>query len=190
MIRLKHQENQTSFVNWRFTFLCVCSLLAAVALMLRVGYLQMIHPDKLVREGAMHSLRVQNIPTARAIISDRAGRLLAVSVPVNTIWAAPKELNDHGGISADSRWKALSNVLLTPFDQLSSRINANPKGRFAYLARQVNPAVGDYIHKLKLQGIYLRQELRHYYPASQVIVHLIGVTNIDSQDIEDIEKKI
>lgn len=163
-------------------------LLAMVGLMLRVAYLQVINPDRLVKEGDMRSLRVQEVPTARGMISDRAGRPLAVSVPVNAVWADPKELNERGGITLDSRWKALSDALNIPLDQLSNRINANPKGRFVYLARQVNPAIGDYIHKLKLPGIYLRQESRRYYPAGQVTSHIIGVTNIDGQGIEGVEK--
>lgn len=156
--------------------------------MLRAAYLQVIAPDKLVREGDMRSLRVQEIPTARGMISDRAGRPLAVSVPVNAVWADPKDLNDHGGISLDTRWKALADALGIPLDQIASKVNANPNGRFVYLARQVNPAVGEYIHKLKLPGINLRQESRRYYPSGQVTSHLIGLTNIDGQGIEGIEK--
>lgn len=187
-VKLKRQEVQTSFVSWRFALLCGCILLALAGLMLRVAYLQVINPDKLVREGDMRSLRVQQVPTARGMISDRSGRPLAVSVPVNAIWADPKDLLEHGGITTDSRWKALSDALSIPLDQLAARINANPKGRFVYLARQVNPAIGDYIHKLKLPGIFLRQESRRYYPAGQVTAHLIGVTNIDSEGIEGVEK--
>lgn len=186
--KLRRQEDQASFVSWRFALLCGCILLAMVGLMLRVAYLQVINPDRLVKEGDMRSLRVQEVPTARGMISDRAGRPLAVSVPVNAVWADPKELNERGGITLDSRWKALSDALNIPLDQLSNRINANPKGRFVYLARQVNPAIGDYIHKLKLPGIYLRQESRRYYPAGQVTSHIIGVTNIDGQGIEGVEK--
>ena len=145
--KLRRQEDQASFVSWRFALLCGCILLAMVGLMLRVAYLQVINPDRLVKEGDMRSLRVQEVPTARGMISDRAGRPLAVSVPVNAVWADPKELNERGGITLDSRWKALSDALNIPLDQLSNRINANPKGRFVYLARQVNPAIGDYIHK-------------------------------------------
>jgi cell division protein FtsI (penicillin-binding protein 3) len=52
----------------------------------------------------------------------------------------------------------------------------------------VNPAIGDYIRKLKLPSIYLREESRRYYPAGQVAAHLIGFTNIDSQGIEGVEK--
>nr|WP_024967058.1 peptidoglycan glycosyltransferase FtsI [Pantoea sp. IMH] len=186
--KLKRQENQASFVSWRFALLCGCIFIALAALLSRVAWLQVVSPDRLVREGDMRSLRVQAVPTARGMITDRAGRPLAVSVPVNAIWADPKELHDKGGITLDSRWKALSDALSIPLDQLAARVNANPKGRFVYLARQVNPAIGDYIKKLKLPGIHLRQESRRYYPAGQVTSHLIGFTNIDGQGIEGVEK--
>lgn len=187
-LKLKKQEDKASFVSWRFALLCGCILLALCGLLSRVAWLQVIKPDKLVKEGDLRSLRVQAIPTARGMISDRAGRPLAVSVPVNAIWADPKELHEHGGVTLDSRWKALADALSIPLDQLAARVNANPKGRFVYLARQVNPAIGDYIKKLKLPGIYLREESRRYYPAGQVTSHLIGFTNIDGQGIEGIEK--
>ncbi|MGL9759917.1 MAG: peptidoglycan glycosyltransferase FtsI [Symbiopectobacterium sp.] len=186
--KLKRQEDKASFVGWRFALLCTGMLLAMVGLMLRIAYLQVINPDQLVREGNMRSLRVQEVPTARGMISDRAGRPLAISVPVNAIWADPKELNEHGGVSPNTRWKALSDALDLPLDKMAAKINANPKGRFVYLARQVNPAIGEYVHKLKLPGIYLRQESRRYYPAGQVTSHLIGFTNIDGQGIEGVEK--
>ncbi|XOD70445.1 MAG: peptidoglycan glycosyltransferase FtsI [Sodalis sp. (in: enterobacteria)] len=187
-IQPQYKKNQRSFISWRFILLYFCILLALVWLILQAGYLQIINSAKLVHEGDMRSLRVQQIPAARGIIRDRTGRLLAVSVPVNAICADPKDLNDHGGISDDKRWKALSDILSIPLEQLYSRINNNPKGRFVYLARQVTPVIGDYIHKLKLPGIYLRQESRRYYPTGSITAHLIGITNIDNQGIEGIEK--
>ncbi|MEZ3501258.1 peptidoglycan glycosyltransferase FtsI [Pantoea sp. KPR_PJ] len=187
-LKLKKQEDKASFVSWRFALLCGCILLALFGLLSRVAWLQVISPDKLVKEGDLRSLRVQAVPTARGMISDRAGRPLAVSVPVNAIWADPKELHDAGGVTLDSRWKALADALSIPLDQLATRVNANPKGRFIYLARQVSPAISDYIKKLKLPGIHLREESRRYYPAGQVTSHLIGFTNIDGQGIEGIEK--
>ncbi|EQC00914.1 peptidoglycan glycosyltransferase FtsI [Photorhabdus temperata] len=186
--KLKRQEDKASFVSWRFTLLCGGIALALVCLLLRVAYLQVINPEQLVKEGDLRSLRVQSIPTARGMISDRLGRPLAVSVPVNAVWADPKEVFEKGGITDDTRWKALSDAINLPVEQLTSKISANPKGRFVYLARQVNPSVGDYIHKLKLPGIYLRQESRRYYPSGQVTAHIIGVTNVDGQGIEGVEK--
>ena len=187
-LKLKKQEDKASFVSWRFALLCGCILLALGGLLSRVAWLQVINPDRLVKEGDLRSLRVQAVPTSRGMISDRAGRPLAVSVPVNAIWADPKELHAGGGVTLDSRWKALSDALSIPLDQLAARVNANPKGRFVYLARQVNPAIGEYVKKLKLPGIHLREESRRYYPAGQVTSHLIGFTNIDGQGIEGVEK--
>ncbi|MDQ1212303.1 peptidoglycan glycosyltransferase FtsI [Pantoea anthophila] len=187
-LKLKKPEDKASFVSWRFALLCGCILLALGGLLSRVAWLQVINPGKLVKEGDLRSLRVQAVPTSRGMISDRAGRPLAVSVPVNAIWADPKELHAGGGVTLDSRWKALSDALSIPLDQLAARVNANPKGRFVYLARQVNPAIGEYVKKLKLPGIHLREESRRYYPAGQVTSHLIGFTNIDGQGIEGIEK--
>lgn len=174
----KRQEIPISFISWRFTVLCSFILFVLLALMLRIIDLQVLNSDSLVRESDIRSLRVQRVPILRGMISDRSGSPLAVSVPVNAVWFDPKELNDRGGITSDIRWKALADVLSIPLNQLSSRIkNAHPKGRFIYLARQVNTTVGDYIHQLKLPGIYLRQELRRYYPAGPVTAHLIGITD-------------
>ncbi|SQC39268.1 cell division protein FtsI [Klebsiella pneumoniae] len=68
----------------------------------------------LVRQGDMRSLRVQEVSTARGMITDRSGRPLAVSVPVKAIWADPKELHDAGGVTLDTRWKALADALNMP----------------------------------------------------------------------------
>lgn len=184
----KRQEEQANFISWRFALLCGCILLALGFLLGRVAWLQIIAADMLVRQGDMRSLRVQEVSTSRGMITDRSGRPLAVSVPVKAIWADPKEVHDAGGVSVGERWRALSTALNLPLDQLASRINANPKGRFIYLARQVNPDMADYIKKLKLPGIHLREESRRYYPSGEVTAHLIGFTNVDSQGIEGVEK--
>ena len=187
-LKPKRQEEQANFVSWRFALLCGCILLALGFLLGRVAWLQIIAPDMLVRQGDMRSLRVQEVSTSRGMITDRSGRPLAVSVPVKAIWADPKELHDARGITLDNRWKALADALKMPLDQLASRVNTNPKGRFIYLARQVNPDMADYIKKLKLPGIHLREESRRYYPSGEVTAHLIGFTNVDSQGIEGVEK--
>lgn len=141
-----------------------------------------------MRQGDMRSLRVQEVSTSRGMITDRSGRPLAVSVPVKAIWADPKEVHDAGGVSVGERWRALSTALNLPLDQLASRINANPKGRFIYLARQVNPDMADYIKKLKLPGIHLREESRRYYPSGEVTAHLIGFTNVDSRGLKALRR--
>ncbi|MCD1125948.1 peptidoglycan glycosyltransferase FtsI [Jinshanibacter sp. LJY008] len=187
-IKVKRPENGAGFVSWRFGLLCLFIVLAMFGLIARAAWLQVIEPDKLVKEGDMRSLRVQEVPTVRGMISDRFGRPLAVSVPVNAIWADPKELNERGGILPDMHWKALADVVGLPLDKLTEKINANPKGRFVYLARQINSETAEYVRKLKLPGIYLKRESRRFYPAGPVTAHVVGFTNIDDNGLEGIEK--
>nr|MDQ6119930.1 hypothetical protein [Klebsiella pneumoniae subsp. pneumoniae] len=146
--------------------LCGCILLALAFLLGRVAWLQVISPDMLVRQGDMRSLRVQEVSTARGMITDRSGRPLAVSVPVKAIWADPKSSMTPAGLPGYALESA-GGCLNMPLDQLATRINTNPRMRFIYLARQVNPDMADYIKKLKLPGIHLREESRRYYPSGK-----------------------
>ena len=148
--KLRKPEEKTGFVSWRFALLCGGIGIALAALLIRVAYLQIINPDPLIREGDLRSLRVQKVPTARGMISDRMGRPLAVSVPVYAIWADPKVVLEANPDMTDSRWLALADALKLPVNQISQKISATPSARFIYLARQVNPAISDYICKLKI----------------------------------------
>lgn len=122
------------------------------------------------------------------MITDREGRPLAVSVMANAVWVDPHALLSQGGVTDDPRWKALSETLSLPLKEISRRIQSHSESRFVYLSRQVSPTLGEYIKKLALPGVYLREEARRYYPAGPAISHLIGITNIDDEGIEGVEK--
>ncbi|VFP82036.1 peptidoglycan glycosyltransferase FtsI [Candidatus Erwinia haradaeae] len=181
-------KKQMIFTHWRFSFIYAFIFFAMLTLLLRVGWLQIINSNPLVREGDKRSLRVKILQASRGMISDREGRPLAVSVPAHAILVDPKALCDKGGITIDHRWIALSNALSIPLTQLEALISANPNNRFLYLARQINPDISQYIQKLNLPGIFIREESRRYYPTGSITAHLIGITNIDGQGIEGIEK--
>lgn len=177
-----------NFTPTRFALLCLAILLSLAFLLGRVAWLQIIKPDPLVKQEDMRSLRELPIDAPRGMITDREGRPLAVSVPVRAVWADPKTVLAKGGVGYDNRWKALANALHLSLGNLAARINSNPQGRFIYLARQVDPAQAQWIDRLKLPGINLRDESRRFYPAGHVAANLIGFTNIDGQGIEGIEK--
>ncbi|AFA41387.1 septal peptidoglycan synthesis transpeptidase (penicillin-binding protein 3) [Wigglesworthia glossinidia endosymbiont of Glossina morsitans morsitans (Yale colony)] len=175
-------------IKWRFLILLSFILIFLLSLIMRITYLQIINPNNLIHESNMRSLRIETIPVSRGMILDRNKHPLAVSVPVHAIWVDPKELNNRGGIIKNIYWEALSNALSISFEQLFQRINNNPNSRFVYLARQVNSEIGEYIHQLNLPGIHLKEESRRYYPIGQAAAHIIGITNIDGQGIEGLEK--
>ncbi len=176
------------FIRWRFYLIIFFLLLALGALIGRVAYIQVLEPDNLIREGDMRSVRAKEIPSARGIISDRNGEALAVSVPVEAVWADPVEIFKHGGLEEVDRWHALADVLGLNRDAMMKKISDNSTRRFIYLQRQVSPPMAKYVHELKLDGVGLKSESRRYYPAGEVSAHLIGVTGIDGHGLEGAER--
>ena len=176
------------FTPVRFGLVCLGICCCLGLLLARVGWLQIISPDNLVKQEDMRSLREEPIDVPRGMIVDRNGRPLAVSVPVSAIWADPQTLIQKGGVGYDSRWQALASALHTTLGDLRARVTQHPHSRFMYLARQVDPQQADWVDRLHLPGINLRDESRRFYPAGHVAANLLGFTNIDDQGIEGVEK--
>ncbi|MGB1279296.1 MAG: penicillin-binding transpeptidase domain-containing protein [Vibrio cyclitrophicus] len=182
------KDSDPILIKWRFNVVIAFVFLAFAALVGRVAYIQIIEPDNLIRQGDLRSVRVKAIPSARGIISDRNGEPLAVSVPVEAVWADPKTIFDKNGMAQIDRWYALADVLGLERQPMIDKISSNKSRRFIYLQRQVSPAMAKYIRDLKLVGVGLKAESRRYYPAGEISAHLIGVTGIDGHGLEGVER--
>ncbi|WP_102305948.1 penicillin-binding transpeptidase domain-containing protein [Vibrio cyclitrophicus] len=182
------KDSDPVLIKWRFNVVIAFVFLAFAALVGRVAYIQIIEPDNLIRQGDLRSVRVKAIPSARGIISDRNGEPLAVSVPVEAVWADPKTIFDKNGMAQIDRWYALADVLGLERQPMIDKISSNKSRRFIYLQRQVSPAMAKYIRDLKLVGVGLKAESRRYYPAGEISAHLIGVTGIDGHGLEGVER--
>ncbi|MBT1446511.1 peptidoglycan glycosyltransferase FtsI [Shewanella sp. JM162201] len=174
-------------IPWRLYVVVAFVCLLFTSLVGRAAYIQLIEPDKLKRESDMRTLRTSSNAVQRGLITDRNGEMLAVSVPVQAVYADPKEVSEKGGFNDMRRWEALADVLHEKPSELISRVKDSPSKRFTYLKRQVTPAVAEYIRQLKLPGVHLKPESRRYYPAGEITAQLVGVTNIDDFGIEGIE---
>ncbi|WP_046027899.1 penicillin-binding transpeptidase domain-containing protein [Vibrio vulnificus] len=188
-VKPKESEQGTSLlIRWRFHLVLGFVFLAFAALVVRLAFIQVIEPDNLIREGDLRSIRVKALPSARGIISDRNGEPLAVSVPVEAVWADPVTIFKEKALDNKQRWYALADVLGLQREELIERIERNENRRFIYLQRQVSPAMANYIRELKIPGVGLKSESRRYYPAGEVSAHLVGVTGIDDHGLEGVER--
>ncbi|WP_417614345.1 penicillin-binding transpeptidase domain-containing protein [Oceanisphaera sp.] len=187
MKRRRQNKKEPMLTSWRFLTVCGVILLAFGALFARTAWIQVVSPDRLRMEGDMRSLRTTVTSTTRGMIMDRNGEELAVSVPVQAVWADPKQVHAELSLEKEQAWQALADVLGVPRDKLVKRVE-NPKRRFVYLQRQVTPAVAEYIRKLRLPGVHLRPEERRFYPTGEINAHMVGLTNIDGNGIEGIER--
>ena len=186
-IKKNNKKPDTGLARWRFMVLMGCIFAGFTGLVARTAWIQVIQPDRLRQEGDMRSLRTTADPSDRGMVTDRNGEQLAVSVPVQAVWADPKEIHAADGLKNTEAWMALADVLGLDMRKLTASI-ADPKRRFVYLQRQITPAVAEYIAKLKLPGVHLRRETRRYYPTGEISAHLVGNTNIDGSGIEGVER--
>lgn len=181
------QKLKPTFNRWRFQFVVVSLVVIFGAIVSRAAFLQIIQPERLIKEGDNRTVRVKRSSVQRGMITDRHGAELAVSVPVQTIWADPKRVLEYPEFETDVRWKALAKVLQVEEQELLSKITTNHNKRFIYLKRKTNPVVADYVEQLRIPGVRLREESKRYYPAGEITAHVVGFTNIDGKGIEGIE---
>src|SRR5690606_2809777 len=113
---------------------------------------------------------------------DRNGRPLAISTPVESIYANPREL-----AQAHDRWPELASKLDINRKQFEKTLEKSAGRSFVWLARHLTPAEAHAVMKLNVPGVYQRSEYRRYYPAGEVLGHVVGVTNQDDQGIEALE---
>lgn len=185
---MKKNSLTRNFTPLRFTLLCIAILFSLGILLGRTAWLQIIAPDKLVRQEDRRSLREVKVSSPRGMIVDRNGSPLAVSVPVDAVWADPKVIREKGGPVDNGRWQALAKALGMPLSDLAAMLRQHASSRFVYLARQLDPQQAQWIDRLNLPGINLQTESRRFYPGGHVAANLIGFTNIDGQGIEGVEK--
>jgi len=183
-----NNNNQTNTAPWRYYLVLSVIALIYLALMARSAYIQVVEPEMLKKQGDMRSLRVLENTVQRGSILDRNGAELAISVPVETVWADPKIIMDNNALAMTEHWQALADVLDQDLNKLTARVIKSPTKRFVYLERKISPAMAKYVKELKIPGIHLRKESKRFYPAGEISAHLIGFTNVDDKGIEGIER--
>src|SRR5918997_310829 len=76
--------------RFRRGFVLAIMMLAMMTLLTRALYLQLHEREFLLGEGDARHQRVMAIPAHRGMIGDRHGEPLAISTPVDAIWANPQ----------------------------------------------------------------------------------------------------
>ncbi len=144
--------------------------------------LQILRKGFLDEEADARQLRVVHTAARRGPITDRNDEPLAVSSPVDTVWAVPSELAQQR-----DRIPALAAALDRSADSIMRDLSRYQSREFMYLKRHLAPETAAGVMKLEVKGVSLRREYRRFYPAAEVTGHVVGFTNIDGEGIEGLE---
>jgi cell division protein FtsI (penicillin-binding protein 3) len=158
-------------------------LLAGAGVLLgRAVQLQLSDQVFLNDQADARQIRNATLSAHRGTLTDRQGEPLAVSTPVDSVWAEPDIL-----LKAPEHIPVLAAHLNMRQDELSARLSRNAGKDFLYLQRHMNPADAQKIMVQELPGVHLQREYRRYYPTAEVSGHLIGFANVDDVGQEGLE---
>jgi cell division protein FtsI (penicillin-binding protein 3) len=159
-------------------------LLWAVAIEVRLVYLQVVRYGDLSARAERQQSRTIEAPAKRGDILDRHGHILAYSVDADTIYAVPNEIADVDATTA-ALCRALTDCDGKDRVAIAERIR---KGKyFAYVRRQVWPAQAARVAALHLEGIGFIKESKRTYPNSDLASHVLGYVGIDNVGLSGIE---
>jgi cell division protein FtsI (penicillin-binding protein 3) len=167
---------------WRHWFVLGMLAVCGVALIARAVYLQVIDQDFLEKQGDARILRTAKLSANRGMILDRNGEPLAVSTPVDTVWADPRKL-----AQVPQEFPRLARALDRDPQWLARRITSSLDREFIYLVRHMRPQDAAKVKALGIPGVDTLREYRRYYPAGEVTGHLLGFTNVDDVGQEGLE---
>ena len=176
-----HANITVKLPGWRAAMLFGALLAGMLGLLGRGVYLQGIHDDFLQKKGDARYSRVLEVSAHRGMITDRNGEPLAVSTPVESVWASPSD------VEIDRRQaKKLAQILGMDMEELKDRLSDTTRD-FVYLKRQLPPDQVERVVGLNIPGVMLQREYRRYYPAGAEAAQTLGFTGQDDIGQEGLE---
>jgi cell division protein FtsI (penicillin-binding protein 3) len=180
--RLADSDVRSRSYRWRSLLVLALVMGGALGLVARAVQLQIVQNVVLKQRGDEESLRPVTIKAHRGEITDRHGEPLALSSPVDSIWADPPELNDN-----IDQLPRLAKALSQDQQSLARHITSNLDRGFIYLVRHLPPEQAERIMALGIPGVHVTREYRRFYPAGEVTSHIVGFTTIDDKGQEGLE---
>jgi cell division protein FtsI (penicillin-binding protein 3) len=171
---------QLKLQGWRSRLVLVMLGAGFVVLAGRAFYLQGMNNQFLQAKGEARFTRVVDMPASRGPVLDRNGVPLAISTPVESIWASPSEAD----ISAEET-RSLARAVGMDAKELEAKLKDDKS--FVWLKRQLSPEQAARVMALKIPGVFQQREFRRFYPQGEVMAHVIGFTGVDDNGQEGIE---
>ncbi|MES2499102.1 MAG: penicillin-binding protein 2 [Pseudomonadota bacterium] len=175
------QHHIVKLPSWRRRLLLIVILLGFGGLFARGIYLQSLHKEFLQQKGDARYSRTLELQAHRGKITDRNGELLAISSPVESVWASPPDVK----ITKDQKIK-LAKLLGIKHTDVEKKL-ANLERGFVYLKRRLSPDLAAKVMSLGIPGIFLQREYKRFYPAGDVTAHIVGFTDINDKGQEGFE---
>ncbi len=152
------------------------------AIFVRLADLMILNHKHFSEKAKMQYTKAEDIRVRRGIVFDRWGRELALNIELESLYCDPENLDLD-----DDNIKKLASVMTKKSDVLRAKIPE--EGRFAWIARKLEPETAKRIKELHIQGLGFQTEAKRFYPGGKLASHILGFVDLDNQALEGIELK-
>ena len=172
--------------------LFICSIVfftILVLLIFRIAYFQFIKGSELKESANRQQTTDRIISAKRGNIYDSTGKLLAASVPVDTVSINPSKIAKD---NKEKVAKALSSIFELDYNEVLEKVNS--ESSVETIIKKVEQdkidELEDWMKTNKIySGINIDEDIKRYYPYGNLASNLIGFCNTDNDGQEGIELK-
>lgn len=148
----------------------------------RLFYLQAFKNNDLSKIAVRQHQKTVALEPLRGTIYDRKGRVLAVNLDVESVYAVPSEIENTYEAA-----RRLSKLLNEDFRVIEKKLKSD-KG-FVWIARKLDPNISARIKNEDLEGIGFIKESKRFYPKKELFGQLIGFAGLDNTGLSGIEAR-
>jgi cell division protein FtsI (penicillin-binding protein 3) len=174
-------EQRSPRLRWLVVW--VVAVVWMVAVLARLSYLQLFCYSEYFAKAQHQQQRIFEISPMRGVIYDRKGRELAVSIPMDSVFADPTDIKDPEMVA-----RLLSRVLDVPAEDLETKIDEASKP--VRLAKKLSPETVERIDDMNLKGVFFEKENRRVYPEHDLLAHVLGWVDTDEKGMGGIEHEL
>ena len=175
-------------IKKRLVVLLACFSLAVFALLARIAYIQVVQGEWLQKKAFEQQNSARIITPKRGIIYDRNGKELAVSASAETVWVSPQTIKKSAA-GAELVADKLAEILELDRNKVYVKVTNN--SMYQIIKSKIEKETGDkirqWIKDSGIDGVYVDEDSKRYYPYNNLAAHVIGFTNVDNKGLYGIE---
>ena len=165
----------------RIMAICLVLIILALTLGVRLFIVQIINGKTLQIRATDQWTRDLSLVAPRGTIYDTTGDTLAVSYTTYNVYVRGREVEN-----AEDTAQKLSSLLDLNYNSTLKKVS-NKNISESLLKMQVESDIAEQIYDLKLDGIYLSENVGRYYVYGDLLTQLLGFTSIDGTGQSGVE---
>ncbi|MEH7333374.1 stage V sporulation protein D [Neobacillus drentensis] len=170
-------------VRKRLMIALFIGILTFLIIDVRLGYVQFFLGDTLTERAKGSWSR--NIPfePERGQIVDRNGVPLATNISAPTVYVIPRQIKDPAATA-----EKLATVLNMSKEKAYRDITKKASSVRIKEGRKISHDKAKEIRALGLEGVYIGEDSKRYYPYGSYLSHVLGFTGVDNQGLMGLEQ--